>query len=99
MLRGNNLLIDLTNPRNVFAQAFQKKLLEKEHALLEDKCSQGHVFQDFIHKIEMKMFNIMSKNMAAEVNSIIHQSKGRKRDGANIKRNMSDVKIRKVTSN
>ena len=72
--------MNLKNPRIVFSKVFKLKRLEKDHTscILSDSCHDGHCFETFVDKISMKMFNIMSKNVASEVNSVIHKQKSEK---------------------
>ena len=67
VLQKNGLLTSLNNHRNVFSKVFKLKLLEKDHTscILSDSCQAGHCFETFVEKIAIKMFNIMSKNVAS----------------------------------
>ena len=99
VLQKNGLLTSLNKPRNVFSKVFKLKLLEKDHTscIPSDSCQAGHCFETFVEKIAIKMFNIMSKNVASEVNDVIHTQRKRNK-GCNSKRDLTTMKIRKLTS-
>ena len=92
--------MNLKNPRNVFSKDFKLKVLEKDHTscILSDSCHDGHCFETFVDKTSMKMFNIMSKNVASEVNSVIHKQKKREKISI-LKRDQTAMKVHKLTSN
>ena len=77
----NNLLFDSLNPREIFNNAFEKRLAESNaslYALAEAKCNTGHLFRPFISMVTRGLFNIMAKNITAYKNDEIHYSKKRK---------------------
>jgi hypothetical protein len=68
-------------PRDVFVKCYTN-MLQRESttiALLNQKCENGHNFDDFVPKIASRVFNIFSKNFISEINDKIHVS--RKRGG------------------
>ena len=65
---------------------------------MNDVCESGHKFKEFLAKIAVKMFNIMSVNFISEANSGIHQSK-RRTIVQNPKKDEIARKICKLTSN
>ena len=58
------ILMGSSNPREVFASTFVKKILECQvtSTLVESKCDKGHTFRRFIQQIAYGLFNVMSKN-------------------------------------
>ena len=75
----NVLLMDGVHPREVFANTYEKKLLENSDTftLAETKCKEGHLFRPLILRSSRALFNIMAKNVVAVANDNIHASKKR----------------------
>jgi len=97
-MHKSKLLISLDNSRSIFCKIFKTKLSEKEHTscILDHCCKDSHKFGNFIEKISVKMFNILSKNIISEINDGIHAQ--RKRPKKPKKRDQTSMKVRKLTS-
>ena len=95
------ILLSVSNPRNVFVETFVQKCEDNEYAnvILENKCSKGHCIKPFIVKAVSTMFNIFAKNMVAESNSEIHKKRKRKVNINDAKKSSSARKLKKLTSN
>jgi hypothetical protein len=67
------LLLKSGNPRKVFVQCYVEMLQKASatKAVLDQKCSNGHEFEDFVPKIATTIFNIFSNNYVAELNDDI----------------------------
>ena len=88
----------LNNPREIFSNAFEKKIAESNaaYALTEAKCNKGHLFRPFISMIACGLFNIMAKNITAYKNDEIHYSK--KGNGSDPKASSAARKILRLNS-
>ena len=95
-------LLNATNSRSLFVEAFICKLNEQEctHSLLSINCNSSHEFSTYIKRATIAMFNMFAKNMVTEMNDVIHQN--RKREKPSIeqeKRDPTAVKSKKLKSN
>ena len=92
------LLSTVSNQMNVFIQALTLKMKESSETrnILHIVCADGHSFSKHFQEIAGRMFNIASKNLVSEINSIIHSNK--KRSNSNPSLSSSSRKISKLQS-
>ena len=81
---------------SVFTRALILKMKENLETknILDVVCADGHKFKKHFQEISGRMFNIASKNLVSEINSIIHASKKR----SNSNPTASSRKITKLQS-
>ena len=92
------ILLSVSNPRNVFVETFIQKCEDNEYAniILDNKCAEGHCIKPFIVKAVPTMFNLFAKkNMVVERNSEIHKKRKRKGDINDAKKSSSARKLNK----
>ena len=65
-------------------------------SILETSCLQDHPFENIFVNIVTKLFNVMCKKFASEVNSAVHKDKKRMNKQTNI--SPRSIKIRKLQS-
>ena len=65
-------------------------------SILETSCLQDHPFENIFVNIVTKLFNVMCKHFASEVNSAVHKDKKRMNKQTNI--SPQSIKIRKLQS-
>ena len=88
-----------SNPRELFACTFVKKILESQDAsaLVEAKCNKGQTFRPLSQKIAYGLFNVMS---TAYKNDEVQASKKKSTSPpVNSKKSSDGQKILKSTSN
>jgi hypothetical protein len=90
------LLSTVSNQMSVFVRALTLKMKEvsETKTILDTVCVDGHKFQKHFQEISGRMFNIASKNLVTEINSVIHASKKR----SNFSKSSSTRKIAKLQS-
>ena len=64
-------------------------------SILETSCLQDHPFENIFVNIVTKLFNVMCKNFASEVNSAVHKGKKRNKE---TDLSPQSIKIRKLQS-
>ncbi len=96
-------LIGSRNSRSLFVEVFIRKLDEFDHTkkILSAQCQSKHDFRTHVRHVTTVMFNLFAKNLAAELNNVIHQSRKRKgvdEESVEGKRDMSNMKSKKLKS-
>ena len=94
--------MEMKNQREVFVECCQKKMdeLDTTSPLVNAKCTENHPFRPFFRRIVTSVFNCIGKNLAKELNSVIHLEKKRKATilAENGKHSTDSKKIQKLTS-
>ena len=65
-------------------------------SLVDAKCEQGHPWSDLLDRISFVLFNVMGKNLIAQMNDQARSLSKRKNSG---KRSETDRKVAKLQSN
>ena len=94
------LLMNSSNPRELFVTVFEKVIVSDHvSTLLDTKCNKGHSFRPMVSKITRGLFNLMAKNITAYENDKIHSAKKRNYAISSGKKTPDCRKIRKLSSN
>ena len=91
--------LSVQNQQAVFSAMYDLKMRNDENCarILDQTCENNHKFSERIKSIGGRVFNTFSKNVTAEINDKIHESKKRK-PKSDPKQDSSARKIKKLQS-